>query len=66
MEVTMPGKRLLSWRMISDSDFRGGSPSEEGFEVIEAANGEEAVQTLERLDRLDLVLTDIQMPGLLL
>ena len=40
--------------------------SEEGFEVIEAANGEEAVQTLERLDRLDLVLTDIQMPGLLL
>ena len=33
--------------------------SEEGFEVIEAANGVEAVQTPERLDGLDLVLTDL-------
>jgi CheY-like chemotaxis protein len=60
MEVTMPGKRLL---LVEDEflirTFVAEGLSEEGFEVIEAANGVEAVQTPERLDRLDLVLTDL-------
>lgn len=49
----MPGKRLL---LVEDEflirTFVAEALSEEGFEVIEAANGVEAVQTLERLDRL--------------
>ena len=37
----------------------------EGFDVIEAANGEEAVQTVEReRDRVAAVLLDVQMPVL--
>ena len=39
------------------------SLTEAGFEVIEAEDGDEAVQMLDRLGGLDLLLTDIQMPG---
>lgn len=34
-----------------------------GFHVIEAANGEEAVRVLESGEPVDLVFSDIQMPG---
>ena len=34
-----------------------------GFEVVEAANGDEALALIGRLERVDLLLTDMQMPG---
>ena len=34
-----------------------------GFHVIEAANGEEAVRVLEAGEPVDLVFSDVQMPG---
>lgn len=37
--------------------------AEEGFEVIEARNADEAMTMLERHPSLKLVFTDIQMPG---
>jgi two-component system, response regulator PdtaR len=33
-----------------------------GFDVLEAANGEEAMAQLERRDDVDLLFTDVQMP----
>src|ERR1700744_208835 len=36
---------------------------EEGFEVIEAANADEAVRILESRDDIRVVFTDIDMPG---
>jgi two-component system, response regulator PdtaR len=33
-----------------------------GFEVLEAASGEEAMSALERQDDVDVLFTDIQMP----
>jgi CheY-like chemotaxis protein len=34
-----------------------------GFEVIEAANADEAIQALERRNDIRVVFTDVQMPG---
>lgn len=34
-----------------------------GYEVIEAANADEAVRKLERADGVKLVMTDVDMPG---
>ncbi len=34
-----------------------------GFDVIQAATGEEAVTILQRPDIIDLLLTDIRLPG---
>lgn len=36
-----------------------------GYQVLEAANGDEACHTLEMGLRVDLVVTDINMPGTL-
>jgi CheY-like chemotaxis protein len=36
---------------------------EEGFKVIEAADGTQAVQLIDGPDGFDLLLTDVQMPG---
>jgi CheY-like chemotaxis protein len=36
---------------------------QDGFEVVEAANGLEAVELLSAGARIDLVLTDVSMPG---
>lgn len=36
---------------------------DEGFEVIEAASGDEAVRLVNGSHNFDLLLTDIQMPG---
>jgi CheY-like chemotaxis protein len=36
---------------------------EEGYEVLEAANASEAIALLERIDRIRLIFTDIDMPG---
>lgn len=38
--------------------------SAEGYEVLEAGNGEEALAAAAREDSLDLVLLDIMMPGM--
>jgi PAS domain S-box-containing protein len=35
-----------------------------GYEVLEATNGAEALKQLEEADRIDLVFTDIVMPGM--
>ena len=60
----MVGKRLL---VVEDEFLILGlmteSLSEAGFEVLEAEDGDQAVQTLENADQIDLVLTDIQLPG---
>ncbi|MCQ8239780.1 response regulator [Rhizosaccharibacter radicis] len=37
--------------------------TEEGFEVVEAADSAEALAALEREAHLDAMLTDIQLPG---
>ncbi|MGJ4885232.1 MULTISPECIES: response regulator [unclassified Bradyrhizobium] len=34
-----------------------------GFEVIEAADADQAISLLERCDRISVVFTDVQMPG---
>jgi DNA-binding NtrC family response regulator len=36
---------------------------EDGFEVIEASNAQEALEALQSGCRIDLVFSDIQMPG---
>ena len=35
-----------------------------GFEVIEAASAEEGLSQLAQIDRLDLLFTDIRLPGM--
>jgi CheY-like chemotaxis protein len=37
--------------------------TDEGFEVLEAGNGQEAMAALQDNPPLDLLLTDIQLPG---
>jgi CheY-like chemotaxis protein len=43
----------------------GDALQDEGFEVIEAWNGDEAALILDGLDRIDVLFTDIRMPGTL-
>lgn len=38
---------------------------DEGFEVVEAWNGDEAVRLLSSVDRFDVLFTDVRMPGML-
>ncbi len=38
---------------------------DEGYETVEAATGEEAVSLIDGQGAFDLVVTDIQMPGLM-
>ncbi len=45
-------------RLITAEDLRGA-----GFSVIEAANADEAMTILDSAVPIDLVLTDIMMPG---
>lgn len=45
-------------RLITAEDLRGA-----GFSVIEAANADEAMTILDGAVPVDLVLTDIRMPG---
>lgn len=39
--------------------------SDAGFDVLEAANASEALQLLETTDNIELVFTDVEMPGAL-
>lgn len=62
----MHGKCLLL--VEDDDDFRmvmSETLVDEGFEVIEARTGDEAVDRLRHLKKLDLLVTDIQIPGCL-
>lgn len=36
---------------------------DEGFEVVEAGDGHQAVTLIDTLDGFDMLLTDVQMPG---
>ncbi len=45
--------RLLMTEIFSDA----------GFDVVEAEDGDQAVEMLERIADLDLLVTDIQIPG---
>jgi CheY-like chemotaxis protein len=38
---------------------------EEGFEVVEARDGDEAVRLLDQGEPFDVLFTDVQMPGIL-
>jgi CheY-like chemotaxis protein len=49
-----PGLRELAADLLSES----------GFRVLQAADGYEALRVLSREDRIELLLTDIVMPGL--
>jgi DNA-binding response OmpR family regulator len=44
-------------------DLLVGTFADAGFDVLEATSGDEAVRLLDDPDNVDLVLTDIQMPG---
>lgn len=45
--------RMMTAEMLQDG----------GFEVVEAWNGVEAVKLLDRFETIDIVLTDVRMPG---
>lgn len=47
--------RLMALEILSD----------EGFEVVEAWNGDEAARLLDGPDRFDVLFTDVKMPGIL-
>jgi CheY-like chemotaxis protein len=53
--------------LVEDEDLIRGLLSEamtdDGFDVISAANGDEALELLGTGQRFDLLLTDIQLPG---
>jgi CheY-like chemotaxis protein len=53
--------------VVEDEDIIRDNTFEElveaGFDVLEAANGEEAVQIIEGTDQLGALFTDIRMPG---
>ena len=36
---------------------------DEGFDVVEAENGDEVISLLDRVDSFDVLFTDLQMPG---
>ncbi|HZD90712.1 MAG TPA: response regulator [Pseudolabrys sp.] len=56
-------KRILT---IDDSrtirDMLNLTLSEAGFEVLQAIDGEDGIDVLEKQERVDLVITDINMP----
>jgi CheY-like chemotaxis protein len=63
-DIPMHGRHLL----LVEDDFyfrlvMAEALADEGFTVVEAENGDVAVVMLEHLDRLDMLVTDIQMPG---
>lgn len=45
-------------RMVAKEMFQG-----DGFEVLEAETGDEAIRMLDDLDYVDIVVTDVRMPG---
>jgi CheY-like chemotaxis protein len=60
----MFGKRLLL--VEDDIEYRivmAEALSDEGFDVHEADDGAAAIDILERLLRLDILVTDLQLPG---
>jgi DNA-binding response OmpR family regulator len=60
----MCGKRLLV--VEDDTDFRDFLAevlSDAGFDVVEAEDGDRAAKILEDIGRLDVLVTDIEMPG---
>ncbi len=62
--VALNGKCLLL--VEDDFDFRlvmAETLADEGFDVVAAQSGDEAVEILEHLEKLDLLVTDLQMPG---
>ncbi len=58
------GRRVL---IVEDEEFVRSVLCEvlssEGFDVTEAACGDEAAGLIDRPDRFDLLLTDVHMPG---
>jgi DNA-binding response OmpR family regulator len=63
-EITMSQKRLL---LVEDEpDLRlmlADSFSDAGFKVLEAEDADRAVRILERLPGIDLLVTDLDIPG---
>jgi CheY-like chemotaxis protein len=48
-----PMVRMLAYELLQD----------EGFTVLEAADGDEAIRMLDGMDQLDILVTDVRMPG---
>ncbi len=63
--VTRSAQRLL---LVDDSEFfrnmLGPVLNAAGFEVIAAADGNEALAMIKRGQRIDVIVTDIDMPGM--
>jgi CheY-like chemotaxis protein len=45
-------------RMLAREVFQ-----DDGFEVLEAKDGDQAIRMIDDMDRLDLLVTDVRMPG---
>lgn len=64
--VKPPPPHKLSVLLVDDEPaFRSllaATLKQDGFHVIEAGDGEEAVLAIEKVKRVDLVVTDIRMP----
>ena len=60
----MPGRRVL---VVEDDALIRlilvESLADEGYQIVEAGTGDEAVRLIEGSDGFHLVVTDIQMPG---
>jgi CheY-like chemotaxis protein len=50
-----PLLRMFNTEMLSDA----------GFDVVEACNADEALEVLERIGDIQVVFTDVEMPGLI-
>lgn len=62
---TAPPDKLSVLLVDDEPAFRSllaATLSQDGFHVIEAGDGEEAVAAINRVKRVDLVITDIRMP----
>src|SRR5580698_8197795 len=64
--MTLPGKRLLVLLVEDEILLRMNAVEiieEGGFDVVEAANADEAIAILESRSDIGVIFTDIQMPG---
>lgn len=58
---------LVRLLLVEDEEFVRETSAEglreHGFEVVEAANADDAILLIKRLAQLDIMVTDVRMPG---